>query len=216
VIYIGYSTAYRVLDDPAGLEAIRLKYGLNTPFLYYRRPPGLHRNHRRLLEALRIMKERYRFDGQLVLSGVSMQAHDTILEEITRFGLQDMVRVLGYLPYADLPWLYNLARVMVFPSLFEGFGIPLAEAMACGCPVACSNVASIPEVVGEAGALFDQESAEDIAEKTWLLWTDDAVRKRLIGAGLDRVKMFTKRLRERRSTSTRKRRLVDMFGIVPG
>jgi glycosyltransferase involved in cell wall biosynthesis len=190
VIYIGYNPAYRILDDPAGLEEVRMKYGLRKPFMYYPAATWPHKNHKTLLAALKIMKERYRFDGLLVLTGIAMQAHDKILGEIGRLGLEDEVKVLGYLPYDDLPRVYNLARVMVFPSRFEGFGIPLVEAMACGCPVACSNVTSIPEVSGNAGVFFDPTSAEDIAEKAWLAWTDDVLRKRMVETGLERVKMF--------------------------
>jgi glycosyltransferase involved in cell wall biosynthesis len=190
VIYIGYNPAYRIVDDSANLEEVRLKYGLSRPFMYYPAATWPHKNHKTLLEALKIMKERYRFDGQLVLTGIAMQSHDNILGEIGRLGLEDEVKVLGYLPYEDLPRLYQLARLMVFPSRFEGFGIPLVEAMACGCPVACSDVTSIPEVAGDAGVFFDPISAEDIAEKAWLSWTDDALRRQMITTGLERVKMF--------------------------
>jgi glycosyltransferase involved in cell wall biosynthesis len=191
VIYNGYNPAFKILGDPAGLEEVRLKYGLDRPFMYYPAATWPHKNHKTLLAALKIMKERYRFDGQLVLTGIAMQAHDKILGEVVQLGLEDEVKVLGYLPYADLPHVYNLARLLVFPSRFEGFGIPPVEAMACGCPVACSNVTSIPEVVGNAGVYFDPLSAEDIAEKTWKLWTDETMRKGVIKAGLKRVKLFT-------------------------
>ncbi len=167
VVYIGCDSQYRVLDDDDGLGKIRSKYGLHRPFMYYPAATWPHKNHKTLLAALKILQERYRFDGQLVLSGIAMKANDEILIEIQSLGLEDTVKILGYLPYADLPAIYNLARVMVFPSLFEGFGIPLVEAMACGCPVACSNVTSIPEIVGNAGVVFDPRSAEDIAEKVW-------------------------------------------------
>ena len=191
VIYAGYDPTYRVLADPSDLEKIRLKYQLNKPFMYYPAATWPHKNHRKLFEALKVLKDRYRFDGQLILTGVAMQSHAAILEEIRRFGLQDMVRVLGYLPAADLPRLYNLARLMVFPSLFEGLGMPLVESMACGCPIACSNVTSIPEVVGDAAVIFDPSSREEMAEKIWLLWTDDGVRQGLVRSGLERVKLFS-------------------------
>ena len=159
--------------------------------MYYPAATWPHKNHKRLLAALKIMKDRYGFDGQLVLSGIAMQANDAVLEEIGRLGLRDDVIVLGYLPHEDLPCLYNLARLMVFPSLFEGFGIPLVEAMACGCPVACSNVTSIPEVVGDAAVTFDPVSVEDMAEKTWALWSNDSLLRDMKTQGLDRVKLFS-------------------------
>ncbi len=191
VIYNGYNPAYTILNDSDGLEKIRLKYGLHRPFMYYPAATWPHKNHKTLLATLKLLKARYRFDGQLVLTGIAMNAHREILEEIGRLGLDDMVKVLGYLPYEDLPWLYNLARLMVFPSLFEGFGIPLVEAMACGCPVVCSNVTSIPEVVGNAGLTFDPTSVEDMAEKVWSLWNDEEMRQDLRLKGSTRVNLFS-------------------------
>jgi glycosyltransferase involved in cell wall biosynthesis len=155
--------------------------------LYYPAATLPHKNHKALLAALKLLKDRYRFDGQLVLTGIAMKANSEIMDEIGRLGLKDTVKVLGYLPYEDLPCLYNLAWLMVFPSLFEGFGIPLVEAMACGCPVACSNVTSIPEVIGDAGLTFDPNSVEDLAEKVYLLWTDEEQKKTLRIKGLQRA-----------------------------
>ena len=191
VIYFGCNPNYRILEDQDHLEEIRSKYGLHRPFMYYPAATWPHKNHTTLLAALKIMKDRYRFDGQLVLTGVAKQSHGTILDEIGRMGLDGMVNILGYLPADDLPWVFNLARLLIFPSLFEGFGMPLIEAMACGCPVACSNVTSIPEVVGDAGLLFDPNSAEEMAEKSWMLWSDETLRSDLKLRGLDRRKQFS-------------------------
>jgi glycosyltransferase involved in cell wall biosynthesis len=126
-----------------------------------------------------------------VFSGIAMHENDAVLEEINRLGLQNDVVILGYLPHAELPYLYNLARLMVFPSLYEGFGIPLVEAMACGCPVACSNTTSIPEVVGDAAVTFDPGSAEEMAEKIWAIWNDDVLLCDLKTKGLGRVGQFS-------------------------
>lgn len=191
VIHNGCSPKYRVLQDQDDLDRIRSQYELHRPFLYYPAATWPHKNHKTLLAAVKLMKERYRFDGQLVLTGIAMQANSEIVAEIRSLGLEEQVKVLGYLPLDDLPALYNLARMLVFPSLFEGFGIPLVEAMACGCPVACSNVTSIPEVVGDAGVTFDPRSVEDMAERIFSLWNDEALRQRLIARGLARVELFT-------------------------
>jgi len=110
-----------------------------------------------------------------------------------------MVTVLGYLPYEDLPSLYNLATMMVFPSLFEGFGIPLLEAMACGCPVVCSRTTSIPEVVEKAALLFDPQSAEEIASAIFKVWNDIDLRGKMRLAGLKRAGMFDWRETARRT-----------------
>jgi glycosyltransferase involved in cell wall biosynthesis len=190
VIYTGYGPEYRVFDDPAELDKVRKKYGLDRPFLLYPAATWPHKNHKNLLAALKILTDRHRFDGQLLLTGIAMQAHDEILGEIERQGLARSVKVLGYLPYGELPFLYNLARLLVFPSLFEGFGIPLVEAMACGCPVVCSNVTSLPEVAGDAGITFDPNSPDEMAEKIWAAWNDEARRREMRGRGLERVRLF--------------------------
>jgi glycosyltransferase involved in cell wall biosynthesis len=143
------------------------------------------------LAALQLLHERYGFDGELVLTGIAMRSHNELLDEIERRGLKDKVRVLGYLPYEELPYLYKLARIMVFPSLFEGFGIPLVEAMACGCPVVCSDVTSIPEVVGDAAVTCDPNSFEDMADKIWTVWNDDGQIEKMRARGLARADLFS-------------------------
>ncbi len=191
VVYNGYNPQFRRMDKPGILESVRSRYGLHKPFMYYPAATWPHKNHKKLLAALKTMKEKYRFDGQLVLSGIAMQANDEVLKEIGRLGLRDDVIVLGLLPYVDLPCLYNLARLMVFPSKYEGFGIPLIEAMACGCPVACSDVTSIPEVVGEAAITFDPASVEEMAQKVWKLWSEESLLRDAKSKGFDRCKQFS-------------------------
>jgi len=191
LVPIGCGPAFRVLDDPAGVDAVREKYGLTKPFLFYPAATWPHKNHRNLLAALGILMERDRFDGELVLTGIAKEGHSALLGEAKRPGLSEIVRVLGYVPYDDLPGLYNLARLLVFPSLFEGFGIPVLEAMACGCPVVCSDVTSLPEILGDAGLTFDPESPEDIAVKIRSAWEDGERRGRMRAAGLARARRFS-------------------------
>jgi glycosyltransferase involved in cell wall biosynthesis len=190
VIYIGYAPEYGILDDFETLRKVKLKYNLTKPFMYCPAATWPHKNHKTLLSALRLLKVKHSFDGLLVLTGIAIKAQSEILEEIAWLGLIDMVRILGYLSYDELPYLYNLARMMVFPSLFEGFGIPLVEAMACGCPILCSNVTSIPEVVGHAGVMFDPLSSEEMAQKIWDVWNDDSRLAEMRAQGIKQVKKF--------------------------
>jgi glycosyltransferase involved in cell wall biosynthesis len=101
------------------------------------------------------------------------------------------VRFLGHVPREDLAALYSLARVCAYPSLYEGFGLPVAEAMACGCPVVTSNVSSLPEVAGDAAVLVDPASVDAIAAGIARLWTDDAGRADLVRRGRERARRFT-------------------------
>lgn len=191
VVYTGYGPEYRIINDAVALEEIKSKYGFDRPFLYYPAATWPHKNHKLLLAALKIMKDQKMFDGLLVLTGIAKQSQNEIADEIERLGLSEMVRLLGYLPYEKLPYIYNLARAMVFPSLFEGFGIPLVEAMACGCPVVCSNTTSLPEVAGDAGSLFDPTSAEDMAEKICSVWESEDLRLEMRSKGFERAKLFS-------------------------
>ncbi len=190
VIPVGYGSEFRIMDDQDGLDRIRKKYDLTKPFLFYPAATWPHKNHGQLFTALTFMKNLFRFDGELVLSGIAMRSHKDFRARIEKVGLGDTVKVLGYVPFDELPYLYNLARILVFPSLFEGFGIPVVEAMACGCPIACSNVTALPEAVGEAGVLFDPTSPEDIAEKIWSVWNNPEKRRSMRAKGLERVNSF--------------------------
>lgn len=190
VVYTGYGPEYRHVKDAELLVEVCSRYGLDKPFLFYPAATWPHKNHKRLLEAVKIMSERYAFDGSLVLTGIAMQSHAEINKEINRLGLSSQVKILGYLPAADLPYLYNCARLMVFPSLFEGFGIPLVEAMACGCPVVCADATSLPEVVGAAGMLFDPLDPGGMAETIWSAWNDEGTLARMRAGGFERAKSF--------------------------
>lgn len=191
VVYLGYGNTYRVIHpSDSTLQKIKEKYGLEKPFIFYPAATWPHKNHANLLRSLRIIIDRYNFDGDLILTGIPMNAHDEIRKEIETLKLSEKVRMLGYLSSDELPYLYNLARFLVFPSLFEGFGIPVVEAMACGCPVACSNVTSLPEVVGDVGVLFDPASTEDMAEKIYKLWCDSSKLDDFSKKGLERVQLF--------------------------
>jgi len=191
VVYTGYGPQFRVLDDQDGLERIRKKYILDRPFLFYPAATWPHKNHHNLMAALKILIVEHGFEGDLLFTGIAKQPHDQILEDIKHLGLASRIKVLGYIASDELPYLYNLARLLVFPSLFEGFGIPLVEAMACGCPVVCSNTTCLPEVIGDAGELIDPLSPEDMAEKIRMVWSDDAKREFMRQRGFERIKLFT-------------------------
>ena len=191
VIYTGYAPNYGLINDDAEMNHIRQHYGLTRPFMYYPAATWPHKNHCTLLDAVKLLVDRWKFDGMLVLSGIAMQNNSEVVQQIQSLGLESHVKVLGYLPYPELPYLYNMARLLVFPSLFEGFGIPLVEAMACGCPVVASNCTSIPEVIGDAGTMFDPSSAEDIAATLWRTWNNDAELDSMRAKGVKRVTRFS-------------------------
>lgn len=191
VVYEACNADYQPRTDAAELAAVRQRYGLYRPFLYYPAATWPHKNHAALLAALKILVERNGFDGELVLTGIASRHHDAVQNTIAEMGVTDRVRVLGYLPYEDLPYLYNLAKMLVFPSLHEGFGIPLVEAMASGCPVICANGTSIPEVVGDAGLMFNPDSHEGMAATIWTVWNNDELLHSIRNKGLRRATDFS-------------------------
>ncbi len=179
------------IRDVSTLSEIIAKYAIDRPFIMYPAALWPHKNHQRLLEAVKILVDSGVFDGSLLLTGAPMDAETKLMKVISRLGLLSRVRWLGYLPKEDLSYLYNLARFMVFPSLFEGFGLPVVEAMASGCPVICSESSSIPEVGGEAALYFNPLSSEDIAEKIAFAWNDENLINRLKVIGLAQASKFS-------------------------
>jgi glycosyltransferase involved in cell wall biosynthesis len=170
--------------DAAALEPL----GLPESFLIYPANLWPHKNHERLLEAL----ARANAGGaELVLTGQGYGRLDDLLARASSLGVAERVHHLGHVPSDMLPRLYRRARGMVFPSLYEGFGTPPLEAMACGLPVAASNRASLPEITGDAALLFDPESPEEIASAMEKLTSDGELRARLRAKGRERAAGYT-------------------------
>ena len=127
----------------------------------------------------------------LVLAGRRGWLCESVFETIERLGLSDAVRVLDYVDDKDLPALYNLAWTFTYPSIYEGFGLPALEALACGTPVVTAQNSSLPEVVGDAALLVPADDVVALANALERSVTDDALRARLRSAGLQRAQEFT-------------------------
>jgi glycosyltransferase involved in cell wall biosynthesis len=182
-------SAYPV-PDAATVERIRLKLGLPPRFIFYPAQTWPHKNHIRLFEAIALIRDRHGLDIDVVCSG-SQNAHFAEIERtVRRLGLQDRVRFLGFVAPIEIQSLYRLARCMVFPSLFEGWGLPVVEAFSLGLPVACSNVTSLPAMVGDAALLFDPRDVDAMAEATLALWQDEGLRATLASRGYQVVGRF--------------------------
>lgn len=176
---------------------------VDGPYFYYPAASWPHKNHSRLLEAFaRVVAVRP--DFRLVLTGVDI-ARRGIGEIVAGLRLANHVLMPGYLPYEELPAVYRGAFALVYPSLFEGFGIPLCEAMASGCPILAARTTSIPEVVGDAAVLFDPMNPADIADAMLRLIARPAERDRLVGAGRSRVTHFSAREMARRTVAVYER-----------
>ncbi len=130
-------------------------------------------------------------DLRLVLAGARGWLEEPIFATVRSLGLEDAVRFTGFVDDDDLPAVYSGAALFVFPSLHEGFGLPLLEAMACGVPVVTSNVSSMPEVAGDAATLVDPRDGEGLAAAIGRLLRDEALRDRLREAGIARARQFS-------------------------
>lgn len=153
---------------------------------------NFQKNYLRLLEAFAILKEnQHSFNYNLVIAGMPGRAHREILNKVKSLGIDKNVIIKGYVSTKELKELYSSAQLFVFPSLCEGFGIPILEAMNFGLPVVSSNAACLPEVGGDATIYFNPFDVYDMAEKIWMVLEDDNLRSELILKGIDRVNMFS-------------------------
>lgn len=166
-------------------------FDLQRPFfLYVARLEHPAKNHVRLIEAFAHFKAETQSPWQLVLAGADWHGAETIHAAIKSSPFAADIRCLGFVPENELPLLYRAADVFVYPSLYEGFGFPPLEAMACGCPVLCSTRGALGEVVGDAAATVEPEDIPALQFQLTRLATDEAVRERLRAAGLERAKAF--------------------------
>jgi glycosyltransferase involved in cell wall biosynthesis len=175
----------------ARVPIVRQKYALPTRYVLYPANTWHHKNHSRLIEALAHYRDLYREELTLVLTGASKEGQAGLESAIDSHRVKGLVRMLDYVPRDDLPALYAGAACLVFPSLFEGFGIPLVEAMLTGCPIAASNVTSIPEVVGDAGVLFDPLAPADISRALAAILRDPGTAAECVRRGRARADLFS-------------------------
>jgi glycosyltransferase involved in cell wall biosynthesis len=179
----------RFRPEPDAADAcMRSRLGLERPFMLYPANLWPHKNHERLVKAFARVPER---DLELVLTGRTYGRLEPLTELARRCGVGDRVRHLGYVDPGQVPALYRAARALVFPSLYEGFGGPPLEAMACGCPVAASGRASLAEVCGDASVVLEPESVDSIADAIERVSRDEGVRTRLRAAGLEQASRFS-------------------------
>jgi glycosyltransferase involved in cell wall biosynthesis len=150
----------------------------------------VHKNQLRLVQAMPRIRDAAP-EARLVLPGARTPYEDALRQEAADLGLSDAVVFPGYVDEADLEGLYSAASVFIFPSLNEGFGLPVLEAMARDLPVVAADAGSLPEVAGDAALLVDPTSVEAIAGATSRVLTDAALRERLVAAGRDRPAAFT-------------------------
>jgi glycosyltransferase involved in cell wall biosynthesis len=185
----GHSTA-------AEQAIIRGRYQVDSPFLLYAGRISPHKNVARIIESFSALKGELAKDGtypdlKLIVIGDEVSKNPDIRRAVIRSGVQHDVRFLGYVSIDVLRVFFDMAKVFVFPSLYEGFGLPPLEAMAHGTPVVASNTTALPEVVGGAALMVNPENVFEISRALLRVLTDQALRERMKAAGIEQAQRFS-------------------------
>lgn len=188
VINEGVEENFKIIKEKKRLDSTLKKYKLDEKLLFYAGSVSPRKNLMRVLEAFNKVKDE--IPHSLVITGNKAWGKDK-LEDYVEENLQGKVKRLGFVSEDELVDLYNLADGYVFPSLYEGFGLPILEAQKCGCPVLTSNVTSCPEVAGEGAIIVDPYSVNDIADGILILTTDKKKREKLVKKGFENVKRYS-------------------------
>jgi glycosyltransferase involved in cell wall biosynthesis len=198
-IHNGYNDdIFKTGLDVAKIASTLHKHELEQPYVFYLGRIERKKNIPRLIEAFaHVVKRNPKI--KLVLTGAASYGFDEVKFMISDFGLDEHVIKTGWVDEEDLPYLYAGSEMFVFPSLYEGFGIPLIQAMACGVPVCCSNAPAITEVVDGAGLQFDSLDANDMASKMNQILERKETREELIKKGLRQAKKFSWQLSARKT-----------------
>lgn len=180
----------------ADRQLIAERYLVTYPFLLYAGRISPHKNLVRIIEAFSALRCELEKEGQfpdlkLIIIGDDLSGHPDLRRTVIRSGVQNEVRFLGFVPIEILRIFYDVAKVFLFPSLYEGFGLPPLEAMAHGTPVVTSNISSLPEVVGKAAVLVNPENVFEIMRATHRVLVDQSLRDKLKERGYEQVKCYS-------------------------
>ena len=191
VIYNAIDERFLAPANEERIDLVKQRYQLDHPFVLYVGNIKPHKNLERLIDAFGRARGQCSSDLKLIIIGDEISKYPPLRQAVHKHKLDKHVRFLGFQPMETLAVFYRLARAFVFPSLYEGFGLPPLEAMACGTPVVTSNVSSLPEVAGGAALLVDPHDADAIAHGICRAVTDDTLRAELIARGLERARSFS-------------------------
>ncbi len=191
LVYEGVEEKYHPQEDKNLIEKIKKKYNIQPPYLMYVGAWKKHKNITNLVKAFAILKKNYTLPHRLVLVGKENSLTEELKEEVTKLDLKKDVIFTGFVYEEDLPIIYNAAEVFVFPSLYEGFGLPPLEAMATGTPVVASNISSIPEILDKAADFFNPWDPEDMALRIRDVLFSKKKQEELKKRGLKKASQFS-------------------------
>lgn len=189
----GYNEqTYRKLSDKKKIDEVLEKFGITRPFFFYIGRIERKKNIPALIEALAILRDKHKeINHKLVLAGDASFGYDEAKYVIREFDLLDDVIMTGWINELDVPYILNAADSFIFPSKYEGFGIPLLQAMAAEVPIAASDITSIPEVAKGAALLFNPRYSLSIADAMYRITVDRDLREKLVSKGKERIKEYS-------------------------
>lgn len=190
VVYAGYDPRFHP-QPQAKDRAVHEQYGINGHYILALGTLQPRKNFTTLIRAYNLLVHEHHIPHKLVIGGGKGWLYDDIFATVQELGLGERVVFPGFVADEHLPALYRGADLFAFPSLYEGFGIPVLEAMGCGTPVVTSNTSSLPEVAGDAAICVDPQDSAALADAIWHALSDDTLRQTLRQRGLERVKLFT-------------------------
>lgn len=193
VIFLGYDAPYQEIHNQKAIQNVLTRYGIRQPYLLFVGVIEPKKNLERLVDAFIMLRQNI-VEGknlQLVIAGGKGWFYEQLYRKVQRLRLENQILFTGFVPDDDLPYLYSGAELFVFPSIYEGFGLPVIEAMSYGTPVVTSNVSSLPEIAGDAGFLVDPNSPESISQGIATVLCDDSQRERMKQAGRLQSRKFS-------------------------
>jgi glycosyltransferase involved in cell wall biosynthesis len=191
VVYNGISPIFRPIEDRAKIEEIKMKYGVKGPYFLSVGNIEPKKNIETLIRACVKLRNETIYNYPLLVVGFKGWGFQKVWEIVRQYHAEDDTLFTGVVDDEDLPYLYSGAEIFVFPSLFEGFGIPMIEAMACGTPVITSKRTSIPEISSDAAMLVDPLNVEEMAEAMYSVLSNSELREQLVKKGIKRAKDFS-------------------------
>jgi glycosyltransferase involved in cell wall biosynthesis len=191
VVHEAANPIFRPVDRAEAREQVLNRHGVEGPYVLFVSTIEPRKNVPSLLRALWQLNTCYKEEVRLVLAGGKGWLFEDAFAVVDELKLDDRVHFVGRVSSEDLLYLYNAAELLAHPAFYEGFGLPPLEAMACGLPVVVSNVASLPEVVGDAGQLIDPHDVDELTVAMWRVLNDSALREQMREKGLKQAGRFS-------------------------
>lgn len=191
VVYGGVDARLKPVTDKEVTAKIKELYKIKKDFILAVSLISPRKNLTALIKAWKLLRTERKLDVQLVISGRKGWLYEEVFKEAASWMPNNDIIFCGHVSDEHLLYLYNAAAVFAYPSLYEGFGLPILEAMACGCPVVSSNTSSMPEVCGDAALLVDPKNISEISQALYKIFSDASLRRDLIKKGFEQAKKFS-------------------------